>query len=233
MIFPPPGHPSSVGLLETYVKLIKKGLQAAIQHDPSRIFQWDELLPDLVHALNTQVIQVMGFTPAELLFGYNPRRKEALESICSILWASAANFLKGADQGAGASIQKVEHDVQLAKLDEWRTLAAQRQLEQHQRDITRSKSTRWSRPEAGDLVLLRQYALDTQKGRKLEPRWQGPYKVQSQTRNGQSLNLTDLQSDQSIGRHHVDNCKVYWLRKKEDSLQRTVQLNHKLDDTWA
>lgn len=153
--------------------------------------------------------------------------------IRSILWESAAEFLRGVDRDPGASIQEIEHDVRLARIEEWRTLAAQRRVEHHQRRIEQSKPTRWDRPKTGDLVLLRRYALDTQKGQKLEPRWQGPYQVQALTRNGQSLKLADFQSGQSIGRHHVDNCKVYRLRKKGHGLQATVDLSAQVDNTWA
>ena len=41
-------------------------------------------------------------------------------------------------------------------------------------------------PRKGDLVRLRRLSLDNQRGRKLEPRWEGPYSLTQVVHHGQS-----------------------------------------------
>lgn len=72
-IFAPPWHPSSVGLAERYVQLIKVGLQKALQTDYTDIHDWDRVLPVLVRDINQRATRVAGFVPDELFFGYIPR----------------------------------------------------------------------------------------------------------------------------------------------------------------
>ena len=67
----PKTHPSSVGLAERYVQLIMGFLRRWIQGNNKDL--WDTLLASVVQTLNTCGIKIHGFTPSELLFGYNPR----------------------------------------------------------------------------------------------------------------------------------------------------------------
>ena len=69
--FPAPkSHPSSFGLAERYVQLLMGILKWRVQKDSTNI--WDMLIPSAVHTLNTRGVNVHGFTPSELLLGYNP-----------------------------------------------------------------------------------------------------------------------------------------------------------------
>jgi len=70
--FPAPKtHPSSVGLLERYVQLVFHGIWKTVVGG-GKILRWSEYLDQVVHSINTREVRVHGFTPAELLFRYNP-----------------------------------------------------------------------------------------------------------------------------------------------------------------
>jgi len=70
----PKSHPQSVGLAERYVKLLVDGLKVTIMGRKLPQEDWDLVVDPVVHAVNTRVLSVHGFSPAELLLGYNPNR---------------------------------------------------------------------------------------------------------------------------------------------------------------
>ena len=63
-----------------------------------------------------------------------------------------------------------------------------------------------------DLALLRQFIVDKEKGRKLEPRWGGPYLVIKEGRLDVLVALKDLHFDKVKGRYSVDDVKLYVKR---------------------
>jgi len=69
----PKSHPQSVGLAERYVKLLVDGLKVTIMGKKLQQEDWDLVVDSVVNAINTRVLSVHGFSPAELLLGYNPR----------------------------------------------------------------------------------------------------------------------------------------------------------------
>ena len=70
--FPAPKtHPSSVGLAKRYVQLVMGILKRKIQNKDKKL--WDTILASAVRTVNTRGIKVHGYTPSELLLGYNPR----------------------------------------------------------------------------------------------------------------------------------------------------------------
>ena len=72
--FPAPkSHPSSVGLAERYVQLLMTALRTTIISQKGAGDTWDRFIPSTVHAINTRTLRVHGYTPSELLLGFNPR----------------------------------------------------------------------------------------------------------------------------------------------------------------
>ena len=67
-------HPQSVGLAEKYVKLLVNGLKVPVMQRKLLQGDWDLVVDAVVHAINTRVLRVHGFSPAELLLGFNPNR---------------------------------------------------------------------------------------------------------------------------------------------------------------
>ena len=58
-----------------------------------------------------------------------------------------------------------------------------------------------------DLILLRRYSLDTQKGKNLEPRWVGPYTIERLARNKRSAVIRSVTGGKA-SRHHINNLTV-------------------------
>ena len=97
----------------------------------------------------------------------------------------------------------------LEKLENQRVEARMRELERRQAG---------NRPGTGDLVLLRQFAVIKDKGKKLETRWEGPYKVTRVTKSGVLVILEDLCTGMKKGRYAIDDAKFYITRgQKQDS----------------
>lgn len=107
-----------------------------------------------------------------------------------------------------------------AKMEEERNTAIQRILHQQSLIEARYEEKNEIRrqhqnpPAIGDLVLLRSFAVDKDKGRKLSPRWEGPYLVYKRGKSGVSVTLKDLHTVKVKGRYSLDSTKVYIPREK-------------------
>ena len=72
-------------------------------------------------------------------------------------------------------------------------------------------------PREGDLVLLRQAALDNRYDKKLEARWKGPFRLGDIAHHGRSGRLYDLATGRLVktkqaglkDRIHLDDLRVY------------------------
>jgi len=69
--FPAPKtHTLSVGLLKRYIQLVLYGTRRIVVGG-GNIQGWSVYLNQVVHSMNTWKVRVHGYSPAELLFGYN------------------------------------------------------------------------------------------------------------------------------------------------------------------
>jgi len=151
--FPVPmTHPQSVGLSERYVQLLMKTVKRfSFQAGRHR---WDDYVSIATRALNTRIVRVHGYTPAELIFEFVPRgmREYRVEELC---------ILEGLDEdGCG---------LRLAMLDENREKAGEKMIKAADAVEAVSKGA-WTALQEGDLVLLRKF----QRSSKLKPTWEGP-----------------------------------------------------------
>ena len=86
-----------------------------------------------------------------------------------------------------------------------------------------ARKRRWQQPKEGDLVLLRRFATDQHHGRKLEPRWEGPYRLSDVAYHGQSGRLEDLHTGKVVRvrasglkeRCHLGDLKVFMPRRSK------------------
>lgn len=107
-------------------------------------------------------------------------------------------------------------EIRIATLDETRTRA----LEERCAEIERKEEADNGKgPQEGDLVLLRRLELDNQKGRKLEPRWEGPYLLDKMNYHRRSGILKSLHGEREVGRYHVNDMKLFVGRKGASSGQ--------------
>ena len=212
MMYSPPGKPSSVGLAERYVRLVKEGLQKAVQDDPRLIWQWDTILDEVVNNINTRSVRYQGYTAAELRFGFVPRFGSGLPNINDVMAKTVLRMCVDAGKERDiAEVGAMNHEIKMAALEEIRDTAIKRRM--HQQEAVANKDTAiWKLPHLGDLVCLRAHALDTQKGKKLQPRWLGPYKLVKISKNGRSDIVHDIHTEQTVGRYHLNHLKVYILR---------------------
>ena len=168
---------------------------------------WDTLIPSAVQTLNTRGVKVHGYTPAELLLGYNPRAGP-LDDI------TAHIILDGLDGSA--------HGLRLTNLDEKRELARKRTvamaLEREERE--QEKQMVGVELRQGDLVLLRRFQVAKHHGLKLESQWEGPYRLVDVSYHQRSGRLQDLESGDIIRvrqgglreRVHVNDLKLFVRR---------------------
>ena len=130
------------------------------------MYQWDEILPRVAHGINTRILRFEGSPPrCQNLTPDTPisYRLTAIDGSASIELElmEARN-----DVCLTATLQ---FELRLAKLDERRERAIERKMGSQKR-VAANDTTIWHAPRDGDLVLLPRFSLDTQKGKKLEPR---------------------------------------------------------------
>jgi hypothetical protein len=212
VMHPGPGAPSSVGLAENFVKLIKKGLQARLQDKNVFLHHWPKYLASTVHNIRTRIPRFLGYSSAQMMFGFNPRWGEELPSIEDTVRASS-HAMALEQTGEQAFLENALMEGRLERIDEMRNCAADRAMTTQAKDAEKFRA-RWETPRVGDLVLQRRYELDTQKSKKLEPRWTGPYVLTRFSGTGQSAHITDLHTGIDIGRHAVNNLKLYTAREE-------------------
>jgi len=84
------------------------------------------------------------------------------------------------------------------------------------------KKGRFPAPKEGDLVLLRRAALDNRYDKKLEARWEGPFRLGDLAHHGRSGRLYDLTTGKLVkikqaglkDRIHLDDLRVYVSRER-------------------
>lgn len=229
LITAPPGAPSSVGLSESFVKMVKKGLQALLQKDTT-LTGWAKKVSAVRNDINGRIIKKWKHSPNELMLGFSPRRNPKERSLEDDIRSTfdESLLIKAASENTSMG----EHfKTRLARLDEVRERAIEITA-QHQQAQHRKSDPRWVSPKQGELVLLRRYRLDTQKGKKLEPRWIGPYILESLSPNGRSGWLKSLHTEANIGRHHLNNLKLY-LAREDSEWMNQARRTQEMEQRWA
>ena len=224
-------HPSSVGLAERYVQLIIKLLRAEIQKHEDGIFIWDEFLPSIIEAANTRFIRIYGYSPAELLLGFNPIYHRGMIDLESEIRQESIVSQEPNMVDESMSVEEANYEVRLARLDEIRNIATKNRLMHQERVAESSDKHGKIIYKNGDLVLLRRLAQDKQKSHKLEPRWEGPYIIDKKNDHEKSLVLRNIHSDDNKGKYHTNDVKPFVERREhvpdEESWQSIMARNEK------
>lgn len=218
-------NPRSVGLSERYVKLILAGLRSMVQANvrPDAMTRWDEHLPAVVQAINTRVLKIQGYSPSQLLFGFNARLHSLdLEVIDDMLkdLISIRDGEEGVESSGREGSGSVNREYRLAQLEEIRELGKERVLRDLEDKDLRPKIARYQAPKKGDLVMRRRFLVDKSLGMKLSSKWDGPFKLSRISKSGVSGDLQDLKTNRIIGRYAFQALKVYLPR--EDVMSREV-----------
>ena len=221
----PKAHPQSVGLAERYVKLLVDGLKVTVMGQKRQQEDWDLVVDSVVHAINTRVLSVHGFSPAELLLGFNPNRsgREVTPRAERAVATLSASACQGNDLWSKEEELAQRQLERLVRLDHIRAEAATKITAQAEKREENQRPARYTPPKAGDLVLLRRFLLDQRKGNKLEARWEGPYILSDISWHGKSGRLLDINTKQLVrvkkgalrNRVHLNDLKIYLPRRTE------------------
>ena len=216
----PKTHPSSVGLSERYVQLLMTGLRATLLKGDRINADWETVLPEITHSINTRKLRVHGFTPSELLFGFNPRHGEFDLGVrdLTVTAALCETLVPYEIDGPNdATIRNIA--LRLAHLDEICGLAASRTIEEANKPA--GKKAQWEALQENDLVLLRRFEVDKNKGKKLAARWEGPYLLTDLSWHKRSGRLRDINTGEVVRvrkgglreRCHVNDMKLFVPRE--------------------
>ena len=223
----PKSHPQSVGLAERYVKLLVDGLKVTIMGRKLPQADWDLVVDSVIHAINTRVLTVHAFSPAELLFGFNPNRTDG--EVCPATERAAAAISASLNQGKDPWDEEeklAQRQLErLVRLDHIRTEAATKIIDLAEKQEASQKPLRYAAPREGVLVLLRRFLLDQRKGNKLEARWEGPYVLADLARHGKTGRLRDINTGELVRvrkgalreRVHLNDLKIYLARRAEEA----------------
>ena len=202
-------HPQSVGLSERYVQMLVGRIRLnCISLGSSR--DWGLEIRKAVLSINTRCVKIHGYTPAEILLGFNPSTTRKSESGLED-WLKKDLLLDGDIIG----LSEVGIEALVDRRDERGRLAVQK-LGRAQDQILPRKTAGYREPKVGDLVLLRDFQLAKDKGRKLDPRWSTPRIVERISKSKVSAQVRQLHDPPGITkRYHFDDLLVYIPRNRE------------------
>ena len=219
-------NPRSVGLAERYVQLILAGLRTTIAEKnvrESRVAKvpetlamesWDKHLDSTVHAINSRVLKVHGFSPSQLFIGFDIRLHPLDVTATEQMRASLMKTYLD-DMEDGMEDQNIhEYGVRLACLEEIRELTRERVLRQQEEQVANAGMPRFQPPEVGDLVLRRRFQVDKSLGMKLYTKWDGPYRLTRIAKSGVSGDIEDLKTGRRVGRYAFEGLKVFVPREQ-------------------
>jgi len=214
MINSPITHPSSVGLSERYVQMIvgRICLQCITKGSTDN---WGLHISPAVIDINTRQVRIHGFSPAEILLGCNPVANQHEPTTGREWLASAASI----GEILGCNTDQYKYFTMTR--NEQREHATT-QLCQSQDKKEAKHEPKWERPREGDLVLVRDRALESK-------RWKIAAPVAC-TDNGKRIAVggnTALvrelhNAPDNTKKYHFDDLKVYVQRHSDDPTTRGV-----------
>jgi hypothetical protein len=150
---------------------------------------------NIMLAINTQLVKIYGFAPAELMFRYKPvatRLEEEGEPI------------DPKDYTPHLCRLHIERQTELREDVRQAMATVHRRMESQQNPI-------WTKPKEGDLVLLWDAQLAKQHGKKLESHWSELCQLIKVNPGGVNGMVTKLYGNRKAIRCiHLDDMKVYY-----------------------
>ena len=159
-------NPSSMGLSEQYVQMVSTGLRTVLAHENQLSTAWDQYLDTVVFSINTRMVKVHGFTPSQLFMGFNPRGEPENITVRDEMIVN----MNGSLEAEG--IEQWHQCVNMERIEEMREIARKQVKERQEIDVLAQEERIIKRgitqPMKDDLVLLRRFTIDKEKGSKLE-----------------------------------------------------------------
>lgn len=213
----PISNPRSVGLSERYVQMVLAGLRVRVAansinptNDVTAMEKWEDHLEYVVQAINTRILRIHGFTPSQLLFGFNARFHPLDQMVVEELRTTRLKSQIEEGGGMPISLNDVqEFDLRLAQVEEARELTRERVLCHLEDQELSAVLPRYAAPQVGDLVLRRRVNVDKSLGMKFDTRWDGPYRLVRISASGVSGDIVDLKTDNILGKYALDSLKVF------------------------
>jgi hypothetical protein len=170
----------------------------------------------VVHSMNTRVVRVHGYSPAELLSVIYHHEFTVGTTKPPRIFRTDTNQTWNRREDAG--FLEPQQEVHLASRDESVEDVRQRYLTRFVQQQRRQR--RYPPGREGYLILLRQAALDNRYDKKLEARWEGPFRLGDLAHHGRSGRIYDLTTGRLVktkpsglkDRIHLDDLRVYVSR---------------------
>ena len=159
---------------------------------------------DALPALNGRMVKVHGYTPVEILMGFNPWKKHY--NLENTQLTTYVDFTS--DEPLPSHVAQL-HSMLRNETWEWSievftiTNAAAEACEQDT-----FPSWQHHRFSEGDLVLVWDFQKEKNKGMKFKPRWTGPQILEAINPGGQTAQVHKLYS-QNVCKVHLDNIQPY------------------------
>ena len=174
--------------------------------------RWDEYLDMVDHAINSRILKIHGYTPAQLFLGFNIRLHPLDQTLAEKL--RYERIKDSVDEGINEGDLEVrEYDLRLAQVEEVRELVRERVVLDLDEKEAEAKVPRYHKPQVGDLVLRRRFNVEKSLGMKLYSKWDGPYRMVQLSTSGTAGYLEDLKTGKVLGRYALDALKVFVPRE--------------------
>jgi hypothetical protein len=212
----PISHPESVGLAERYVNMIMGRIRTySISERNAR--NWSLYVLRAAIDINTRMVKLHGFTPAELLLGFNPMSSRSDDH-------SGRGWLLDEEQAEAVLHAEIWQLTSHWTTREDRQRSATQRLVTSQDSTTKKASSGFVAPKAGDLVIMKDFGWFQQKGRKLDPRWKHshkayniPFIVEKLSKNGSSAYIRGPHDPPGhTKRIHISDLRVYRPRNLDE-----------------
>ena len=191
-------HPASVGLVERNVQLVMSQLRKwVLSKGPTAKTYWGRALPEVMPNINGRLLRVHGYTPSEILLGYNAT------------WKYKPGDSPDAVGPAESEPTGVDYWDARREENQWRAITA---LAKHHSTIDNKQRALWTKPQPGDLVMVRDFQRDKDHGRKLDARWIGPRLLVDIATSGVSAYVQELFGE-GVKKYHLDDMKIYCQRE--------------------
>ena len=197
----PISHPSSTGLLERAVQeMINFLSKKCIEKNTNE--GWSLMVRECVLAMNTKTVRIHGYTPSQLMLGFNPQ-------LYHFDTTPAAPPLP--EDFDAESLPPHQYQIFSALRDENKRLSSEAASWTHYHAGRNERKQRI--PTPGDLVVVRNHAVDNQRGRKLEAKWLGPRLLTRVTAHGLSGYVRELHGSGQEKRYSLNDMLLYHERE--------------------
>lgn len=214
-----------MGFVEKNVQLaISQVRKWVLDRGPGAKTNWGRGIPEVLPPINSRLIRLYGFTPAEIMLGFVPEwkitktKKDEPEMVPGAMEEALQEDFNVMEEGPdGLKIERL-----VGEREERQTLVVRSISENHTQQGGRTRA-QWTQPQVGDLVLVRDCEKDKHHGRKLDARWIGPRILTEITSSGVSGFVQELYGEE-VKKYHLDDLKTYCPRAENSPTTTSINL---------